>query len=124
MDKPLNYPVWLYSRSSSSHPIVLFSQMNALREAAERWGYIVIGSSQDMGSGRSINRMGLRLMMNAVRNGSIRAVVVRNLSRFSHDPLVLTEILKFLLDHGVDVITVEGTLRTEPDLRITVTEKI
>ena len=104
---------WLYCRSSSGHPTILFSQMRTLLEEAERRKYIVVGTSQDMGTGRSMARMGLKQMMQAVKDGFVCAVLVRDLNRLSHDPAILIQILEFLQDHNMVLITNESDLRYE-----------
>lgn len=83
MSQPTN--VWGYSRSSDRHPHILFQQTEKLLHEAERRGYTVAGASQDMGTGRSMVRQGLRTAMRAVRSGSAHAILVRDLSRLSHE---------------------------------------
>ena len=109
----MDRPMWLYSRSSSQRPAVLFEQMRNLLEEAEHREYTVVGTSQDMGTGRSMARMGLKQMMQAVQGGFVRAVLVRNLTRLSHDPAILIQILEFLQDHDTVLITTESDLRYE-----------
>ena len=109
----IDRPVWLYSRSSDKHPSVLFQQMRNLLDVANRQKYTVEGTSQDMGTGRSMARMGLKQMMRSVQGGFVRAVLVRDLSRLSHDPAILIQILEFLQDHDAVLITTESDLRYE-----------
>ena len=109
----MDRPMWLYSRSSSQRPAVLFEQMRNLLEEAEHREYTVVGTSQDMGTGRSMARMGLKQMMQAVQGGFVRAVLVRDLTRLSHDPAILIQILEFLQDHDTVLITTESDLRYE-----------
>ena len=52
-------PMWLYSRSSDKRMFVLIQQMRNLLEEANHREYTVVGTSQDMGTGRSMARMGL-----------------------------------------------------------------
>lgn len=110
-------PVWLYSRSGDKHPAVLFQQMKDLLEQAEQQKYTVVGVSQDMGTGRSVTRMGLKQMLRAVKNGQARAVLVRDLTRLSHDSAVLIQILECLQDHDAVLITTEIDLRYELHLK-------
>lgn len=110
-------PVWLYSRSGDKHPAVLFQQMKDLLEQAEQQKYTVVGASQDMGTGRSVTRMGLKQMLRAVKNGQARAVLVRDLTRLSHDSAVLIQILECLQDHDAVLITTEIDLRYELHLK-------
>lgn len=110
-------PVWLYSRSRDKHPAVLFQQMQDLLEQAEQQKYTVVGASQDMGTGRSMARLGLKQMLQAVKNGQARAVLVRDFTRLSHDSAVLVQILEFLQDHDAVLITTESNLRYELHLK-------
>lgn len=109
----MDRPMWLYSRSSDKKPSVLFEQMRNLLEEAEHREYTVVGTSQDMGTGRSMARMGLKQMMQAVQGGFVRAVLVRDLTRLSRDPAILIQILEFLQDHDTVLITTESDLRYE-----------
>ena len=84
-------PMWLYSRSSDKHLKVLFQQMQNLLDEANRREYTVTGTSQDMGSGKSMARMGLKQMIRAVKGGLAQAVLVQDLTRLSHDPAILME---------------------------------
>ena len=109
----MDRPMWLYSRSSDKRMFVLIQQMRNLLSEAKRREYIVVGTSQDMGTGRSMARMGLKQMMQAVQGGFVRAVLVRDLTRLSHDPAILIQILEFLQDHDAVLITTESDLRYE-----------
>ena len=106
-------PMWLYSRSSDKRMFVLIQQMRNLLEEANHREYTVVGTSQDMGTGRSMARMGLKQMMRAVKGGLAQAVLVQNLTRLSHDPAILMRILEFLQDHNAVLITTESDLRYE-----------
>lgn len=109
----IDRPMWLYSRSSDKKILALMQQMHELLEEAQRRSYTVVGTSQDMGTGRSMARMGLQQMMRSVKEGHVRAVLVRDLTRLSHDPAVLIQILEFLQDHDTVLITTDSDLRYE-----------
>ena len=109
----LGKSMWLYSRSSDKKILALMQQMHELLEEAQRRSYTVVGTSQDMGTGRSMARMGLQQMMRSVKEGHVRAVLVRDLTRLSHDPAVLIQILEFLQDHDTVLITTDSDLRYE-----------
>ncbi|MFR1479512.1 MAG: recombinase family protein [Hydrogeniiclostridium mannosilyticum] len=114
MDQPYSdRPMWLYSRSSDKRMAVLIQQMRNLLEEAKRQEYTVVGASQDMGTGRSLARMGLQQMIRAVKDGSVRAVLVQDLTRLSHNPAILIKILEFLQDYNTVLITTESDLRYE-----------
>ncbi|MCO7137736.1 recombinase family protein [[Clostridium] leptum] len=108
-----NLPVWLYSRSSDKHPSALFYQMENLLEIAQLQKYTVVGTSQDMSTGKNMARVGLQLAMRSIRNGSSRAILVRDLSRLSQERFVLLKILQFLQDHNAVLITTGSDLRYE-----------
>ena len=110
-------PVWVYSRSGDKHPAVLFQQMKDLLEQAEQQEYRIVGTSQDMGTGRSMARMGLKQMLQAVKNGQARAVLVRDLTRLGHDSAALVQILEFLQDHDAVLIATDSDLRYELHLK-------
>ena len=61
--------------------------------------------------------MGLKQMLQAVKSGLVRAVLVQNLSRLSHDPAILIQILEYLQDHNAVLITTESDLRYELHLK-------
>ena len=63
----IDRPMWLYSRSSDKKILALMQQMHELLEEAQRRSYTVVGTSQDMGTGRSMARMGLQQMMRCER---------------------------------------------------------
>lgn len=100
----MNYPIWLYSRSSHRNPAVLFRQMESLQAEAERQGYYVAGNSQDMSTGRNIRRMGLQQLLKAVKSGSVRAVMLQDFFRLSRDTAVLVQILEFFQSHNIMLI--------------------
>ena len=57
--------------------------------------------------------MGLKQMLQAVKSGLVRVVLVQNLSRLSHDSAILIQILEYLQDHNAVLITTESDLRYE-----------
>ena len=109
----MDRPMWLYSRSSDKRMFVLIQQMRNLLSEAKHREYTIVGTSQDMGTGRSMARMGLKQMMQAVQGGFVRAVLVRDRTRLSHNPAILIQILEFLQDHHTVLITTESDLRYE-----------
>lgn len=105
--------VWVYSRSSEPHPRVLFGQTQELLREAQNRAYHIAGVSQDMGSGRSFGRVGLQKALQAVRDGSARAVLAQDLDRLSFQIPVLKKTLECLQDCGAVLITAGSDLRYE-----------
>ena len=113
----LESPVWLYSRSSEPHPRVLFKQTKKLLREAQDRQYLVVGITQDMGSGRSLGRIGLQKALQSVCDGSVQAIVTQDLDRLSLRVPVLEKVLECLQDHNAVLITTESDLRYELYLR-------
>ena len=113
----LESPVWLYSRSSEPHLRVLFEQTKKLLREAQNRQYLVVGITQDMGSGRSLGRIGLQKTLQAVRDGSVQAIMTQDLDRLSLRVPVLEKVLECLQDHNAVLITTESDLRYELYLR-------
>ena len=109
----IDRPMWLYSRSSDKKISALMQQMHELLKEAQRRSYTVVGTSQDMGTGKGMSLMGLHKWMRSVKGGNFRAVFVRDLTRLSHDPAILIQILEFLQDHDTVLITTESDLQYE-----------
>ena len=105
--------VWVYSRSSDPHPRTLFEKTKELLREAQNRGYSVVGVSQDMGSGRSLGRVGLQKALQAVRDGSARAMLVQDSDRLSIQVPVLKKVLEHLQDYDAVLITTGSDLRYE-----------
>ena len=94
--------LWAYARSSSPRPGVLIRQMQGLLADAERSHWTVVGTSQDMSTGRTLARMGLREAQRAVRQGLANGILVEDVGRLSHE--YSTALLEFLQDHSAVLI--------------------
>lgn len=95
--------VWIYVRSSDRRPSAMFHQTEFLVEHVKDQGSVLAGISQDMGTGRSMDRMGLKRMMQAVQNGAAKIVLIRDLSHLSCDPAILIQILELIQGQGAIV---------------------
>ena len=105
--------LWAYARSSSPKPGVLIRQMQELLADAERNHWTVVGTSQDMSTGRTLARMGLREAQSAVRQGIANAMLVEAIDRLSHQYLTALSVLEFLQDHGAVLICTQSDVRYE-----------
>ena len=94
--------VWVYSRSSDPHPRTLFEKTKELLREAQNRGYSVVGVSQDMGSGRSLGRVGLQ-----------KGLLVQDSDRLSIQVPVLKKVLEHLQDYDAVLITTGSDLRYE-----------
>lgn len=95
---------WAYARDLTAHPHVLIGQMSQVLQEAERRGIAVVGTSQDMSSGRTLERMRLLSALRGTRTKYANAVIVRDVSRLSGDRYVLLRIMETLQDHGAVLI--------------------
>lgn len=108
MEQEIRLRAWAYVRDISVHPSVVIGQMSRLLKDAEARGIPVVGASQDMSSGMTLERMGLLSALRAMRTMYANAVITREVSRLSEDRYVLLRIMETLQDHGAVLIcTVE-----------------
>jgi DNA invertase Pin-like site-specific DNA recombinase len=108
-----NLKPWVYARSSSPHPEVLIRQMKGLLTDAEQNGWQIVGTSQDMSTGRTLARMGLREAQRAIRQQQANALLVENVGKISHDYSTALHVLEFLQDHGAVLLCTQSDVRYE-----------
>lgn len=99
--------VWAYARDFRVPPAVLIGQMAELLGKAEKYSVPVVGTSQDLSSGKTLDRMGLKEALRAVHTGYANAVMVRDVFRLSEDEDTLLRIMEILQDHGAFLICTE-----------------
>lgn len=116
---------WIYARLShdeDSEQNSLKNQQKICRSYAERSGCAIVGSSfDDDVSGMTFQREGLAELTVAVENGSVDAVIVKDLSRLGRHGVQTALYLDYLRQYRVRVLSVtEGidTFREEDDLQI------
>ena len=106
------YRAWAYARDTGVHPSVVIGQMAQLLGEAERRGIPVVGASQDISSGRTLERMGLLAALRAVRSGYANALLVRDVSRLSGDRRVLLRIMEVLQDNDAILLCTAEDVHT------------
>lgn len=104
MEQEKRLRAWAYVRDISVHPSVVIGQMSRLLKDAEARGIPVVGASQDMSSGMTLERMGLLSALRAMRTMYANAVITRDVSRLSEDRYILLKIMENLQDHGAVLI--------------------
>lgn len=90
---------WAYARDINVPPSVVISQMFQLLKEAERRDLPVVGTSQDISSGMTLERMGLLMALRGTRTRYANALFVRDVSRLSEDRRVLLRIMEILQEH-------------------------
>ena len=79
-----------------------------------RHGFLVRGTSFDHCSGNTLkDRIGLRTMLDAVENGRVEAVMVRDLEQISRNSYILVGVIEILRQNDVYLITTECDLNAE-----------
>lgn len=91
--------VWAYARDINVHPNMVISQMSQLLERADQKNLPVVGTSQDISSGMTLERMGLLTALRATRTRYANALLVRDVSRLSEDRHILLRIIEILQEH-------------------------
>ncbi|MCM1296701.1 MAG: recombinase family protein [Muribaculaceae bacterium] len=104
MEDEKSLRAWAYVRDTSVHPSVVIGQMSRLLKEAEARGIPVVGASQDMSSGMTLERMGLLSALRAMRTGYANAVITRDVSRLSVNRQVLLKVTERLQDYGAVLI--------------------
>ena len=109
-----NHDVWIYVRCANSDPRIAFDRLYDLIDEAAGHGFLVRGTSFDHCSGNTLkDRIGLRSMLDAVENGRIEAVIVRDLEQISRNSYILVGVIEILRQNDVYLITTECDLNAE-----------
>ena len=108
---------WIYCRVNNLRNAeeMMRLQFQQLKAFAEQKGFSMVGVSQDHGSGRSLDRHGLRAIREAACSGDFQALLVSSVSRIGRDTEQVSQFLSFLNEHGVQAYAVkEGELAMAP----------
>lgn len=100
MQQEKNLRAWAYARDIRVHPSVAIGQMAQVLQRAERRNLPVVGTSQDMRSGMTLERMGLLMALRGTRTRYANALLVRDVSRLSENRHILLRIMETLQNHG------------------------
>lgn len=107
---------WIYCRIDApedSHG-ALKGQKKELMDYAEQMGFVVIGESQDIGSGLDFDRVGLAEVMKAVGDGKMDVLLVKKFGRLGRDTVKLLEFLRGLDQLGIELYSpLEGQIRLD-----------
>ena len=109
-----DHPAWIYVRCASVNAAAAFDRLYDLIDEAAGHGFLVRGTSFDHCSGNTLkDRIGLRTMLDAVENGRIEAVMVRDLEQISRNSYILVGVIEILRQNDVYLITTECDLNAE-----------
>lgn len=108
---------WIYCRIDAPEDThgALKGQYEQLERYAGQMGFTVVGSSQDLGSGTSLDRPGLLAVREAVKAKTAEVLLVTSISRIGRDATSLTEFIRSLGSGGVRVYSpMEGEIKPPP----------
>lgn len=108
---------WIYCRIDAPEDThgVLKGQYEQLERYAGQMGFTVVGSSQDLGSGTSLDRPGLLAVREAMKAKTAEILLAASISRIGRDAIGVTEFIRTLSSGGVRVYTpMEGELTALP----------
>jgi len=104
---------WIYCRIDAPEDThgVLKGQYERLETYASQMSFIVVGSSQDLGSGLNFDRLGLQAVLEAAKAGSFQVLLVDSVSRIGRDETNIETFIKTLLSYGITVFSpLEGKI--------------
>ena len=104
---PENLRVWIYARCGVTSPQALFRQALDIMNYITANAGVIVGSTQELGTGTDSSRPALVQALKAIEDGRANALAVYNLDRISYDPDVQYLVLCFLQDHNAVLITTE-----------------
>lgn len=98
-----NKRAWIYCRIDAPEDThgALKGQRKQLMDYAEQMGFTVVGSSDDLASAKSLERPGLKRMMESAQAGMFDALLVHNVSRIGRDTYRTIEYLERLGQMGI-----------------------
>lgn len=105
---------WIYCRIDAPEDThgALKGQYEQLERYAAQMGFTVVGSSQDLGSGRSFDRPGLLAVLDAAKAGDCEVLLVASVSRIGRDAAKTADFIRTLSDSGIRTYSpMEGELR-------------
>ncbi len=107
---------WIYCRIDApedSHG-ALKGQKKELMDYAEQMGFVVVGESEDIGSGLNFDRDGLAEVMNVAGDSKMDVLLVKKLDRLGRDTAKLLEFLRGLDQLGVELYSpLEGQVQLD-----------
>lgn len=107
---------WIYCRIDAPEDThgVLKGQKKELMDYSEQMGFVVVGESEDIGSGLDFDRAGLAEVMKAVGDGRMDVLLVKKVDRLGRDTAKLLELLRGLDQLGIELYSpLEGLIRLD-----------
>jgi hypothetical protein len=107
---------WVYCRIDTPEDThgALKGQKKELINYAEQMSFVVVGESEDIGSGLDYDRAGLAEVMKAAGDGKMDILLIKKLDRLGRDTAKLLEFLRGLDQLGVELYSpLEGLIQLD-----------
>jgi DNA invertase Pin-like site-specific DNA recombinase len=100
-----------YVFGGRNHPLHITSQKAMLEDYAQRNGFPRFKHFTDDGvSGTRFDRPGFMAMMEEVEDGSVEAIIVKDMSRLGRDYLKVGQVMEILRQRGVRLIAINDNV--------------
>ncbi|HBS91128.1 MAG TPA: recombinase [Erysipelotrichaceae bacterium] len=105
---------WIYCRIDAPEDThgVLKGQYERLETYAAQMGFVVVGSSQDLGSGLNFERPGLQTVLEVAKAGSFQVLLVDSVSRIGRDMAKTVNFIQTINGCGISIYSpMEGEIK-------------
>lgn len=105
---------WIYCRIDAPEDThgALKAQYERLETYSAQMGFVVVGSSQDLGSGLNFDRPGLQAVLKAAKGGSFQVLLVDLVSRIGRDMAKTVNFIQTISGCGVSIYSpMEGEIK-------------
>ena len=105
---------WIHCRIDAPEDThgALKGQYERLETYATQMGFIVVGSSQDLGSGLNFERPGLQVALEAAKAGSFQVLLVDSVSRIGRDMVKAVKFIQTISDCNISIYSpMEGEIK-------------
>ena len=109
-----NQSAWIYCRIDAPEDVhgALKGQYERLETYAAQMGFIVVGSSQDLGSGLNFDCPGLQAALEAANTGSFQVLLVDSVSRIGRDTAKTVNFIQTINSCGISIYSpLEGEIK-------------
>lgn len=116
---------WIYCHIDAPEDIhgALKGQYERLETYAAQMGFMIVGSSQDLGSGLNFEHPGLQVVLEAAKAGSFQVLLVDSVSRIGRDRGKVQALVHLLQDCGASLYSpLEGKIN-EPFRSVIVSQE-
>ena len=115
MDRPLIAYLRVAPRERTGERPGLDAQRELLERAARERGWQIVAVQEDVRSGRTLRRPGLRAALAACRAGEAEGIAVARLDRLTYSLIDLAEIVREAVEGGFTIISLQPDVDLSAD---------